>query len=503
MRLDVLRMDVGLHGSARIAEAISGPTLPPETTATIDLGLDAAREDGRHGGRAGGLAGELHVGVEAAHRRLDLVVRDGHDLDAVRAGRARAPRARRTARRARSRSSAARRRPACRPRARGQRPPIRRARLRRRGRPAARPPRRSPRSARRRRRARRSRPASGVSSRISRPTVPWPAITRGRRTGARASRRSPQVLLEADERAGGIVRLGVDPAPSARARSSLNWLAVLQREDDAVEPLRAAPHASAIAWLPADAPATPRVALLGAERREPVDDAARLERARVLEELRLEREPGGERRAVERGVRRTRPRIVSAARTTSSRVTGSLSRGDPSSGTRRACGASAGHVRRMRAVTTPPTQPRRHPVRLVVTDDLGRSPADRLFRLLLALPHLVWVTLFGIAASLRRARRVAGRADRAPRPADPAPLPRARTSATRRTSPPTCPSRRRPYPGFGGRARTRSTSRSTRRRRQGRLGAALPARPRRCRRSLVASSLGGSAVLGAPVGSAG
>jgi hypothetical protein len=41
---------------------------------------------------------------------------------------------------------------------------------------------------------------------------------------------------------------------------------------------------------------------------------------------------------------------------------------------------------------------RRHPVRLVVHDDLRRSRLTVLFRLLLALPHLVWLTLFGAAA---------------------------------------------------------------------------------------------------------
>jgi hypothetical protein len=41
---------------------------------------------------------------------------------------------------------------------------------------------------------------------------------------------------------------------------------------------------------------------------------------------------------------------------------------------------------------------RRHPVRLVVRDDLQRSRLTVFFRLLLVLPHLVWLTLFGAAA---------------------------------------------------------------------------------------------------------
>ena len=42
--------------------------------------------------------------------------------------------------------------------------------------------------------------------------------------------------------------------------------------------------------------------------------------------------------------------------------------------------------------------PERRPIRLVVRDDLGRSRLTVFFRLLLAIPLLVWVTLRGIAA---------------------------------------------------------------------------------------------------------
>lgn len=41
---------------------------------------------------------------------------------------------------------------------------------------------------------------------------------------------------------------------------------------------------------------------------------------------------------------------------------------------------------------------RPHPVRVVVTDDLRRSRATVAFRALLAIPHLVWVGLWGLAA---------------------------------------------------------------------------------------------------------
>ena len=39
-----------------------------------------------------------------------------------------------------------------------------------------------------------------------------------------------------------------------------------------------------------------------------------------------------------------------------------------------------------------------HPVRLVVSDDLGRNRLTVFFRLLLAIPHFIWVTLWSIAA---------------------------------------------------------------------------------------------------------
>ena len=39
-----------------------------------------------------------------------------------------------------------------------------------------------------------------------------------------------------------------------------------------------------------------------------------------------------------------------------------------------------------------------HPVRLVVTDDLRRSRLTVFSRLLLAIPHFIWLALFGIVA---------------------------------------------------------------------------------------------------------
>jgi hypothetical protein len=40
----------------------------------------------------------------------------------------------------------------------------------------------------------------------------------------------------------------------------------------------------------------------------------------------------------------------------------------------------------------------RHPIGLVVTDDLRRSRLTTFFRLILAIPHLIWLALWGIAA---------------------------------------------------------------------------------------------------------
>jgi hypothetical protein len=42
----------------------------------------------------------------------------------------------------------------------------------------------------------------------------------------------------------------------------------------------------------------------------------------------------------------------------------------------------------------------RHPIRLVVTDDLQRNRLTVFFRLILAIPHLIWVVLWGIVAVL-------------------------------------------------------------------------------------------------------
>jgi len=45
-------------------------------------------------------------------------------------------------------------------------------------------------------------------------------------------------------------------------------------------------------------------------------------------------------------------------------------------------------------------QPQHHPIRLVVADDLRRNRLTVFFRLLLAIPHLVWLLLWGIVTAL-------------------------------------------------------------------------------------------------------
>ena len=44
--------------------------------------------------------------------------------------------------------------------------------------------------------------------------------------------------------------------------------------------------------------------------------------------------------------------------------------------------------------------PERHPIHLEVTDDLRRSRLTVFFRLLLAIPHLIWLSLWSIAVAL-------------------------------------------------------------------------------------------------------
>ena len=50
--------------------------------------------------------------------------------------------------------------------------------------------------------------------------------------------------------------------------------------------------------------------------------------------------------------------------------------------------------------TTAASAPAQHPVRIVVNDDLQRNRLTVFFRLILAIPHFIWVTLWGVIAVL-------------------------------------------------------------------------------------------------------
>ena len=70
--------------AARISASIDGSALPPEMTMTRALSPascgDATREMGGHGRRTRRLRHQASSQRQRAHRRADLVVRDGHDL---------------------------------------------------------------------------------------------------------------------------------------------------------------------------------------------------------------------------------------------------------------------------------------------------------------------------------------------------------------------------------------------------------------------------------------
>jgi Domain of unknown function (DUF4389) len=50
--------------------------------------------------------------------------------------------------------------------------------------------------------------------------------------------------------------------------------------------------------------------------------------------------------------------------------------------------------------TTAASAPAQHPIRLIVNDDLQRNRLTVFFRLILAIPHLLWLTLWGVIAVL-------------------------------------------------------------------------------------------------------
>ena len=52
------------------------------------------------------------------------------------------------------------------------------------------------------------------------------------------------------------------------------------------------------------------------------------------------------------------------------------------------------------AEPTAVTEPQSHPIGLIVSDDLKRSRLTVFFRLLLVIPHVIWLELWGIAVSV-------------------------------------------------------------------------------------------------------
>ena len=283
--------------------------------------LDAARENGRDRGGACRLAGELRVGVEPPHRLLDLLVRDDHDLDA-----------------------APRRRASALPPANGaSSPPAIVSGITATGSPASSAERsavdpsgstattRTPRAATAAAiPAMSPPPPTGNDDRVDAGRVledlePDRALAGDHervveRVDERRARLG-EVLVEPDERLGRVRGLGVDRRAERPRAIELERARGRPLKTSAVEALVRSAPGERDRVVPGGRAATPRSRSPGAERGEPVGHAPRLERARALEQLRLERQAGREAAPSSSGVRRTRPRIVSAARTTSSRVT--------------------------------------------------------------------------------------------------------------------------------------------------------------------------------------
>ena len=128
------------------------------------------------------------------------------------------------------------------------------------------------------------------------------------------------VLVEPGERLDGIGRLEVDRRAVPRVAATFAALALAYMTTRQSIPSSAAPQASACAWLPAEIPITPRSFSSG------VSEASLFSTPRALNEpvfwnssaFRTSGAPSV--REVNVGVRWTRPRIRSAASSTSSRV---------------------------------------------------------------------------------------------------------------------------------------------------------------------------------------
>ena len=181
-----------------------------------------------------------------------------------------------------------------------------------------------------RRRARRRRPATtivstpGTSSSISSPTVPCAGLARaGRRTGARASCRSPPASSASRSNASaGPRRLEVDGGAVAAGRRDLLLARAAPHDDERVDPLRGRAPRRAPARGCRPRSRSRRAPSPRASASRACEHAARLERARLLEELRLQEDTVAERpraegrRAVEPAGDRARGPAATSSRVT-------------------------------------------------------------------------------------------------------------------------------------------------------------------------------------------
>ncbi len=220
----------------------------------------------------------------------------------------------------------------------------------------------------------------------------------------RARRRD--VLLEARERSRRVGRLGVDPRSERPGAVELERARRRPGEDDALDALARSAPREGDRMVPRGRAGDAVRALLDTHRRQPVRDAARLERARVLEELRLEPEAGGDVRAVQQrcaadatadrlrgahdvvareGVAAHAP-IVDTSRTQNARVDMPADHDRPGG--------------RPDAMSPDAVGRRPHPIALHVGDDLRRPRLIVAFRPLLVVPHLCWLGLWAVPAAL-------------------------------------------------------------------------------------------------------
>ena len=232
----------------------------------------------------------------------------------------------------------------------------------------------------------------GASSSISSPTVPCPAITSGSSNGCTRTRPvSARCSSSRRTRSAGSSASSVDRG-AERARSvELELAPARPGEDDAVEPLRGRAPGERHRVVPGGRArhAAARSSALSAERRFTTPRA--LNEPVCWKSSAFSTSPGARSDPSRSGVRRTRPRIVSAARTTSSRVTGwplgdHRSRGDPR--------ASPRQNARVNAPLPDVTPGPRSSCATTSAAGGSRCSSGSCSRC----PHLVWASLYGTAA---------------------------------------------------------------------------------------------------------